>query len=78
MQSLSMARYKKIQIHAVIHNHAEDLIHSASLEAKLGACCHVASSIGEVRTWDINDHFGDTNLLVLNIEQGRILKFYGQ
>ena len=65
---------KNPNIHAVIHNHAEDLIPFSITEAKLGACCHVASSIGkEVRTWDINDHFGDTNLLVLNIEQGRDL-----
>ena len=35
---------------------------------------HVGSPIGHnVKTWDIRDKFGETNLLVVNMEQGRDL-----
>ena len=41
---------------------------------KLWPVIHSGSFIGrEVPVWDIADNFGDTNLLVTNIEQGRDL-----
>ncbi len=62
------------EVGAVIHNHAEELIPFSITEAKLGACCHVAASIGEdIPTWDIQKRFGDTDLLVTDIEKARDL-----
>jgi HCOMODA/2-hydroxy-3-carboxy-muconic semialdehyde decarboxylase len=40
----------------------------------LRAVVHTASFIGErITVWDIRDNFGDTNLLVVNMAQGRDL-----
>ena len=34
----------------------------------------MGSVIGtDVKTWDIRDHFGETNMLVVNMDQGRSL-----
>jgi HCOMODA/2-hydroxy-3-carboxy-muconic semialdehyde decarboxylase len=60
---------------AVVHAHAEDTLPFGIAEAmKLRPVIHSGSFIGsEVPVWDIADRFGDTNLLVTNIEQGRDL-----
>src|SRR6266403_1641879 len=60
---------------AVVHAHAEDTLPFGIAQAtKLRPVIHSGSFIGtEVPVWDIADRFGDTNLLVTNLEQGRDL-----
>jgi HCOMODA/2-hydroxy-3-carboxy-muconic semialdehyde decarboxylase len=60
---------------AVVHAHAEDTLPFGIADAtRLRPVIHSGSFIGsEVPVWDIADNFGDTNLLVTNIEQGRDL-----
>ena len=63
------------EVMAVVHAHAEDILpFSIAAATKLRPVIHAGSFIGpEVPVWDIADSFGDTNLLVTNIEQGRDL-----
>ena len=60
---------------AVIHSHAEDMLPYGLTDAKLVPVIHSGSVIGgDVPVWDIADKFGrETNLLVVNMEQGRDL-----
>jgi HCOMODA/2-hydroxy-3-carboxy-muconic semialdehyde decarboxylase len=60
---------------AVVHAHAEDTLPFGIAPAtKLRPVIHAGSFIGgKVPVWDIADRFGDTNLLVTNIEQARDL-----
>jgi ribulose-5-phosphate 4-epimerase/fuculose-1-phosphate aldolase len=60
---------------AVVHADAEDILpFSIASATKLRPVIHAGSFIGtEVPVWDIADRFGDTNLLVTNLEQGRDL-----
>src|SRR5215468_12514643 len=60
---------------AVVHAHAEDTLpFGIAQQTKLRPVIHAGSFIGsEVPVWDIADHFGDTNLLVTNMAQGRDL-----
>jgi ribulose-5-phosphate 4-epimerase/fuculose-1-phosphate aldolase len=60
---------------AVVHAHAEDTLPFGIADGtQLRPVIHAGSFIGgAVPVWDIADHFGDTNLLVTNIEQGRDL-----
>ena len=62
-------------IQAVVHAHAEDTLPFGIAPATpLRPVIHSGSFIGaHVPVWDIADKFGDTNLLVTNIEQGRDL-----
>ena len=62
-------------IHAVVHAHAEDILPFGIAQATpLRPVIHSGSFIGaNVPVWDIADKFGDTNLLVTNIAQGRDL-----
>ncbi len=61
-------------IHAVIHSHADEVLPFTITREPLIPVIHVASDIGaHIGVWDIHDHFGDTNLLVSNIAQGRDL-----
>ena len=63
------------EIMAVVHAHAEDTLPFTIAQAtKLRPVFHAGSFIGsEVPVWDIADRFGDTNLLVTNLEQARDL-----
>jgi len=62
-------------IHSVVHAHAEDILPFGVAQATpLRPVIHSGSFIGaEVPVWDIADRFGDTNLLVTNLEQARDL-----
>jgi ribulose-5-phosphate 4-epimerase/fuculose-1-phosphate aldolase len=62
-------------VHAVVHAHAEDILpFGIARQTPLRPVIHSGSFIGaNVPVWDIADKFGDTNLLVTNIEQGRDL-----
>ncbi len=66
---------------AVVHAHAEDILPFGLTNATpMRPVIHSGSFIGpHVPVWDIADKFGDTNLLVANVEQGRDLaKALGQ
>jgi HCOMODA/2-hydroxy-3-carboxy-muconic semialdehyde decarboxylase len=59
---------------AVVHAHAEDVLPFGITGAPLRPVIHSGSFMGEqVPVWDIRDKFGDTNLLVTNMPQGRDL-----
>lgn len=59
---------------SVVHNHSHDVIPFGITDHPLRPVVHVGSSIGSnIPKWDIRDKFGDTNLLVVNMEQGRDL-----
>src|ERR1700674_4700493 len=63
------------EVMAVVHAHAEDTLPFGIASAtRLRPVIHAGSFIGaQVPVWDIADSFGDTNLLVTNIAQGRDL-----
>ncbi len=62
------------EIHSVVHNHAHDVIPFGVTGVKLRPMFHTAARMGaEIPVWDIADRFGDTNLLVVNMDQGRDL-----
>ena len=60
---------------AVVHAHAEAILpYGIASGTPLRPVIHSGSFIGaHVPVWDIADRFGDTNLLVTNMEQGRDL-----
>src|SRR5713226_5457162 len=61
-------------IMSVVHNHSESVIPFGVTGCKLKPIFHMGASIGhEVPVWDSHDHFGDTSLLVENMEMGRDL-----
>ncbi len=61
-------------IHAVVHSHADEVLPFTIANRVLQPVIHTASDIGSrVSVWDIRDKFGDTNMLVVNPEQGRDL-----
>src|SRR5262249_57230842 len=63
------------EVNTVVHAHAEDILPFGIAKAMpLKPVIHSGSFIGmNVPVWDIADRFGDTNILVTNIEQGRDL-----
>ena len=62
------------EINSVVHNHSHAVIPFGVTSTQLKPIAHVGASIGkEVPVWDIRRNFGDTNLLVVNMEQGRDL-----
>jgi HCOMODA/2-hydroxy-3-carboxy-muconic semialdehyde decarboxylase len=59
---------------AVVHAHAEDTLPFGLIAEPLRPVIHSGSFIGgKVPVWDIREKFGDTNLLVTNMAQGRDL-----
>src|SRR6516225_8527554 len=59
---------------AVVHAHAEDTLPFGLVKQSLQPVIHSGSFIGgKVPVWDIRKKFGDTNLLVTNMPQGRDL-----
>lgn len=60
---------------AVVHAHAEAILpYGIASGTPLRPVIHSGSFIGaHVPVWDIADRFGDTNLLVTNMDQGRDL-----
>lgn len=61
------------EVMAVIHSHADDVLPFSISNVPFRAVVHGGSSVGADPTpvWDIRDEFGDTNLLVANVAQGR-------
>jgi len=61
-------------VHAVVHAHAEAVLPFTITPTRLQPVIHSGSFMGaHVPVWDIRDNFGDTNLLVANMAQGRDL-----
>jgi len=62
-------------VNSVVHAHAEDILPFGIAKATpLKPVIHSGSFIGaNVPVWDIADKFGDTNLLVTNMDHGRDL-----
>ena len=59
---------------AVCHNHAPSVIPFSVTGVPLRPIFHLAAQIGaEIPVWDIATEFGETDMLVRNIEQGRSL-----
>jgi ribulose-5-phosphate 4-epimerase/fuculose-1-phosphate aldolase len=60
---------------AVVHAHAEDILpFGIASGTPLRPVIHSGSFLGShIPIWDIADRFGDTNLLVANVEQARDL-----
>ena len=57
---------------SVVHSHSESVIPFGVTGVKLKPLMHVCAGMGhEVPTWDSQDKFGDTHLLVSNMEMGR-------
>jgi ribulose-5-phosphate 4-epimerase/fuculose-1-phosphate aldolase len=64
----------RADVMAVVHAHAEDVLPFGISSAALKPVIHSGSFMGEhVPVWDIRSRFGDTNLLVTNVAQGRDL-----
>lgn len=59
---------------SVVHNHAYETIPFGLTGVKLRPVVHPACGLGhEVPIWDIRHKFGDTNMLVTTLDQGRDL-----
>ncbi len=74
-RSIHGAAYQtRPDVNAVVHNHSHAVIPFGVTNTPIRPLVHVGSGIGpEVPVWDIADNFGDTNMLVLTMEQGRDL-----
>lgn len=61
-------------VHAVVHNHSYAVLPFTIGETPLRPMIHMAAVIGaRVPVWDIRDEFGDTDMLVRRMDQGRSL-----
>ncbi len=64
----------RADVNAVVHNHALELIPFGVTDTPLKAIAHVGAPVGnDIPTWDIRDKFGETDHLVVTMEQGRDL-----
>ena len=62
------------EVQSVIHNHSCELIPFSITDAPLLPVMHTCAVIGaDIPRWDIRDKFGDTDHLVVTMEQGRDL-----
>tara|TARA_R110000787_G_scaffold119276_2_gene230209 strand:- start:72 stop:791 length:720 start_codon:yes stop_codon:yes gene_type:complete len=62
------------EVNSVIHNHAYELIPFGNTGTPLVPMMHTCGPIGaDINCWDIRDKFGETDHLVINMEQGRDL-----
>ena len=62
------------EIHSVVHNHSPSVIPFGVTKTTLKPLLHLAASIGfEVPLWDSRTKFGDTDILVSNVDMGRDL-----
>ena len=62
------------EVNSVVHNHSSAVLPFSVTGTPLRPLIHTAGVIGAtIPTWDIRERFGDTNMLVANLEQGRDL-----
>ncbi|HEY2526914.1 MAG TPA: class II aldolase/adducin family protein [Xanthobacteraceae bacterium] len=65
---------RRPDVDAVVHNHSPSVIPFGVTGRKLKPLLHMCASIGhEVPIWDSQDKFGDTTLLVTDMDMGRDL-----
>ncbi len=65
---------RRPEIGSVVHNHAHEVIPYSVSKVPMRQIIHTAGGMGhKVPVWDIRDDFGDTDLLVRNLEQGKSL-----
>ena len=61
-------------VNSVVHNHSPSVIPFSVTATKLKPLLHMCANIGhDVPVWDSHDKFGDTALLVENMDMGRDL-----
>jgi HCOMODA/2-hydroxy-3-carboxy-muconic semialdehyde decarboxylase len=61
-------------VHAVVHNHSYSVIPFAVTDNSLRPVAHFCAPIGaHVGCWDISEKFGETNMLVVDMNQARDL-----
>ncbi len=64
----------RADVQAVVHNHSYELIPFGNTGTPIQPMMHTCGVIGaDIDTWDIRDKFGETDHLVINMEQGRDL-----
>jgi ribulose-5-phosphate 4-epimerase/fuculose-1-phosphate aldolase len=64
----------RAEVRAVVHHHSPNVIPFSVTTARLSPVMHMCAGIGmRVPTWDSRARFGDTNLLVTNVEMARDL-----
>jgi ribulose-5-phosphate 4-epimerase/fuculose-1-phosphate aldolase len=61
-------------VNAVVHSHADDVVPYSISDVPLLPVFHQSARMGlGIPVWEISEKFGDTNLLVTNVEQGEDL-----
>jgi HCOMODA/2-hydroxy-3-carboxy-muconic semialdehyde decarboxylase len=61
-------------VHAIVHGHPKRVLPFTISDVKLRPVFLTADEIGmDIPTWDIRDRFGDTNMLIANMDHGRDL-----
>jgi HCOMODA/2-hydroxy-3-carboxy-muconic semialdehyde decarboxylase len=64
----------RADVQAVVHHHSPSVIPFSVTPTPLRPILHMCASMGtEIPTWDSRTRFGDTNLLVTNMEMARDL-----
>jgi ribulose-5-phosphate 4-epimerase/fuculose-1-phosphate aldolase len=62
------------EVQAVVHSHSYSVVPFSVIAERLRPIMHVCATIGaDVPVWDPQSNFGDTDLLVSDMEQGRDL-----
>jgi ribulose-5-phosphate 4-epimerase/fuculose-1-phosphate aldolase len=61
-------------VQAIVHSHSYSVVPFSVIGEKLRPIMHVCATIGaDVPVWDPQDKFGDTDMLIANMDQGRDL-----
>jgi ribulose-5-phosphate 4-epimerase/fuculose-1-phosphate aldolase len=64
----------RADVNSVVHNHAHEVIPYSVTKVPMRQVIHTAGGMGaHIPVWDIRDDFGDTDMLVRNLQQGRSL-----
>ncbi len=61
-------------VHSVVHTHAQEIVPFTVTDTPLRPIGHTCAPIGiDIPVWDIQDKFGETDMLVVNMDQSRDL-----
>jgi ribulose-5-phosphate 4-epimerase/fuculose-1-phosphate aldolase len=64
----------RADVGSVVHNHAHEVIPYSVTKVPMRQIIHTAGGMGRhIPIWDIRDDFGDTDMLVRNLQQGQSL-----
>lgn len=62
----------RAEVHSVVHSHSRSVIPFTVTNEPLRPIVHSCATIGHhIPVWDAQEQFGDTNLLISNMEMGR-------